>query len=125
MAVQKPYNGGEWTEARFNSFIKSALRKARWPVKYKCIKEAFVKNGINPKTGRKCKLHKCADCGKLFPQKDVVADHIEPVVPVTGFTNWDDIIRRMYCEIEGFQALCKECHKIKTAQEREERKKHK
>ena len=41
----KPRNGGSWTEARFNSFIVSALRKAtqRWGPKNVCIKKASEK----------------------------------------------------------------------------------
>ena len=120
---EKPYNSGQWTQARYNSFIKSALRGARWPVKYECIKSAFVEHGINPKTGRKCKLHKCVECKQLFPQNQMQADHIEPIIPVTGFTTWDDFISRLFCEIEGFQAICKDCHKIKTKKENEDRRK--
>jgi hypothetical protein len=55
----------------------------------------------------------------------MAADHIEPVVPIGGFTgetylgyNWNELIKRLYCEADGFQALCKECHKLKTADER-------
>jgi len=60
----------------------SALRRAQWPVKYEAIRSAFVRDGVNPATGRKCKLHKCSDCGELFPAKDMRADHIDPIVPV-------------------------------------------
>ena len=49
----------------------SALRRAQWPVKYEAIRSAFVRDGVNPATGRKCKLHKCSDCGELFPAKDM------------------------------------------------------
>ena len=125
MKKPKPHNSGQWTDARKRSFAMSALRGARWPVKYQTIKDAYVKDGVNPATGRKCKLHKCAQCGNLFPQKDMAADHIEPVVPIGGFTgetylgyNWNELIERLYCESDGFQALCKECHKLKTADER-------
>ena len=53
----------------------SALRRAQWPVKYEAIRSAFVRDGVNPATGRKCKLHKCSVCGELFPAKDMRADH--------------------------------------------------
>jgi len=125
MKKPKPHNSGQWTDARKRSFVMSALRGAKWPVKYQTIKDAYVKDGINPATGRKCKLHKCAQCGNLFPQKDMAADHINPVVPIEGFTeetylgyNWNELIQRLYCEIDGFQALCKGCHKLKSADER-------
>jgi len=103
----------------------SALRRAQWPVKYEAIRSAFVRDGVNPATGRKCKLHKCSACGELFPAKDMRADHIDPIVPVTGFDNWDSLIGRLFCEIGGFQAICVECHAVKTKAENAERKKNK
>jgi hypothetical protein len=59
-----------------------------------------------------------------FPDKKVIAgkiymDHIEPVVdPDEGYNGWDSFIERLFCDEEGFQLLCKECHDEKTAQER-------
>jgi len=103
----------------------SALRGAKWPPKYQALKNAYVKTGVNPTTGRMCKLHKCKQCGNLFPQKDMAVDHIEPVVPIDGFDcegflgyNWDQVLRRLYVETEGLQALCKPCHKLKSSDER-------
>lgn len=113
----KPHNAGQWTEARYHSFVMSALRRAMWPQKYKAIQAAYVQDGINPKTGRKRKLHKCEECKELFPANEMQADHTEPVVPLTGFDSWDGVIGRMYCEIDGFTALCKPCHKVKTKEE--------
>ena len=119
--LERPRNGGLWTEARFVSFVKSALRGARWPQKYECIKQAFVGMGINPRTGRACKLHKCPDCGGLFPQNGMQADHITAVIGPEGFQTWDLFISRLFCEADGFRALCKACHKTITAAERGER----
>jgi hypothetical protein len=53
------------------------------------------------------------------------ADHITPIVPVTGFDTWDNTIDRLFCEIEGLQALCVDCHAVKTKEENEERRKNK
>lgn len=123
--VPRTRNNGEWTEARFNSFIKGALRGAMWPPKFICIEQAFVGYGINPKTKRRCKMFACASCGNHFPQKEMKADHIEPVVPITGFTDWNTFISRLFVEAPGFQALCESCHSVKTKQEGEARKAHK
>lgn len=123
----KQYNGGQWTEARMRSFVMSALRKARWPVKYAAIKTAYVENGVNPATGRKCKLHRCVKCGGLFPANVMQADHIEPVVPLDGEWgdttrylgyNWNELIPRLFGELSNFQVLCKPCHKEKSGQEK-------
>jgi hypothetical protein len=119
--IDRPYNGGEWTDARMFYFIKSALRGARWPVKYAAVRTAYVEDGINPATGRKCKLHRCEDCRGLFPQNGVQADHVIPVVGPEGFQNWDLYIKRLFCEVEGFRILCKACHAQVTNIERAER----
>jgi len=121
----KERNGGEWTDARFRSFVTSALRAAsrRWPVKYKALKAAFTGRQVNAKTGKLAMHYKCAKCKKLFVAADVQVDHVQPVVdPKKGFVGWDVYIDRMFCEIENLQVLCKPCHKIKTDQEKLERK---
>tara|TARA_R110000851_G_scaffold162325_3_gene306024 strand:- start:12662 stop:13054 length:393 start_codon:yes stop_codon:yes gene_type:complete len=130
MGLKKTYAGGKYTEAKMRSFITSALRRCRYPVKYDALKLAFVKDGINPKTGRKCKLHKCAECKELFPASSMQIDHIEPVVPLEGFDNpvflgydWNEYIQRLFCDVKNFQAVCKPCHKMKSAEERKMRRK--
>jgi hypothetical protein len=121
--TKKTRNGGRWTEARFRSFIISALRAAtrRWAPRNEVMKEASTRRGF--------KL--CAGCNKEVPVsivvkgkrvKNVFADHIEPIVdPAKGFTTWDEWIERAFVEKEGFQCLCKECHDKKTAEERKRR----
>lgn len=123
-ATLKPHNGGQWTTARYHSFIKGALRaaSARWGPRFACIKDAKVSHG----------LYKCDLCGTIGPPTlppkeggkrritNIIADHIHPVVdPAVGFVDWNTIVERMFVEREGFQAICNECHKIKTQEERE------
>lgn len=122
------FNGDEWTQARFNSFIKSALRaaSARWPPRYKSLKKASVGKKINWKTGRIAEHYKCNSCMKEFPAKEVQIDHIHPIIsPVTGFTTWDEVIKNMFCEEENLQVLCILCHKEKTTAERRLAKEYK
>jgi 5-methylcytosine-specific restriction endonuclease McrA len=122
----KERNGGEWTEARFRSFVTSALRAAsrRWPPKYRALKDAFVGRKVNAKTGKLAMHYKCAECKQHFVAADVQVDHIKPVVdPKKGFTTWDNFIERMFCEAVNLQVLCKPDHKIKTDQEKLERRK--
>lgn len=121
MAGDTVRNGGEWTEARFNSFVKSALRAAsrRWPPKYTCLNLACTGQKVNQKTGRLAKHYKCNCCKNDFPAKDVQVDHINAIInPEIGFTNWDDVINNLFCEIDNLQVLCKECHSSKTALEK-------
>jgi len=126
LADNKKRNGGEWTDGRFRSFVTSALRAAsrRWPPKFKALKEAFVGRKTNKKTGKLAMHYKCAKCKKHFVATDVQVDHVLPVVdPKVGFVGWDSFIDRIFCEIENLQVLCKPCHKVKTEEEKAERKK--
>lgn len=117
------YNNGEWTDARFRSFIMSALRSAssKWGPKHKVKKEARTKRGF----------YKCAGCSQEVPStlpplpgnkrriNNAVVDHIKPVIdPKKGFTSWDEVVRRMFCEADGLQLLCEECHTKKTNEEK-------
>jgi 5-methylcytosine-specific restriction endonuclease McrA len=120
----KPYNSGQWTTARFNSFIKSALRSAsvRWPPRYTVLSDACVGTKINPKSGRLAKHYKCNACNNDFPAKEVEVNHITPVIPLSGFDSWDGVIKRIFCEKDGLELLCKPCHKLVTKKENDERK---
>jgi hypothetical protein len=111
---------GQWTEARYNSFIKSLLRQGtrRWAPIGEAQKEARVSRG----------LYKCAHCQEEVPNttrdgrkrvQNIFVDHIEPIIdPNTGFTTWDDCIERMFCEKVNLQLLCRACHDIKSNEER-------
>lgn len=119
---KKPHNSGQWTEARYRAFFMSTLRKARWPVKYEALKRAAVGKKINPVSGKLATFYRCAKCGGEFPAKEVQSDHINPIVPITGFDSWDGVIKRLAVEIDGFQCLCKTCHAEKTKKENDQRK---
>ena len=115
-SAEKPRNGGLWTEARFNSFVTSALRAAfrRWQPKYTTLKRSFVESRINPKSGRIAKHYRCNACGNSFPQLQVQIDHVEPI---GRGLSWNKFIERLFCEAENLQVLCKVCHKEKTKNE--------
>lgn len=111
----KPYCNGQWTKARFKSFITSALRRAssRWAPKYTCKK--------NARTARN--TYKCSLCNKSVGNKDIKIDHIYPVVdPTKGFESWDKFIERLFVELDGYQAICITCHKIKSKEENLQRR---
>ena len=118
---------GEWTEARYNSFVKSGIRSLtrKWKPMFDALKESATVRKTNEKTGREAMHYRCACCGNDFPLKGVAIDHIVPIVPTTGFDSWDNVISRALCEKDGFQVLCKSCHSIKTKEENSERKNNK
>jgi 5-methylcytosine-specific restriction endonuclease McrA len=98
---------GEWSP---NGYIFGALRRIwRWSPERKAVID-------NAKA--------CAICGSGFAsKKDLVVDHIEPVVPVSGFTTWDTYIHRLFCNRSNLQSLHKACHSAKSKAENAERRK--
>lgn len=117
-------NSGRWTQARFDTFIKGALRSAsrKWGPLNDCLKDARVRRGV----------YKCAGCEQQVPAstsvrgkrvKNAVVDHILPVIdPEVGFTSWDDYVDRLFCETENLQVLCHNCHEEKTNNEKAQAK---
>jgi cytochrome c553 len=50
-------------------------------------------------------------------------DHIHPVVdPAVGWVSLDMFADRLLCDESGFQAICLECHDVKTKGENQIRK---
>lgn len=121
--LERPRNAGQWTESRYRSFIISALRSAstRWGPKNECIKNARVRRGVY-----KCELCKKEGPATLPPKegnkrrrKNIVADHIQPIVdPTVGFVDFDTWIARCFVEADGYQALCHDCHTAKSNEEK-------
>lgn len=109
------------------SWLVTKLRRnsLQWPPKNWAKAEARVelspalkKDGTPGKRPRV--RYKCAHCEELFENKEVVLDHIEPVIdPEVGFVDWNTYIERLFCQSDGFQVLCEGCHDIKTELEDE------
>lgn len=121
----KTRNGGTWTESRFQSFIKSALRSAsnRWGPKYEVKKNARLSRGVYLCAGYRREPHETPATLPPKPggkkRRQAAVDHIHPIVdPREGFVSWDRVIERMFVEAEGLQLLCPDCHDAKTADER-------
>lgn len=112
--VERTRNSGTWTEARYFSFIRSALRSAfqKWGPKHEAKK--LAKRGYNQ--------YECAHCGEIYGNKDTEVDHIQPAGSLKTYQDLPAFVERMFCEVEGFQVLCKACHQVKTNEEREARK---
>ena len=104
----------------------------RWPPKHQVKKAAWRERGIYLCAGYKRRKHKVklsimeeiipATKGGVWLKKkvnNVFIDHIEPVIdPEKGFVSWNAVIKRMFCEADGLQVLCRECHSAKTKDER-------
>lgn len=71
-------------------------------------------------------MYRCESCTQPFPKAKVHVDHKICVVdPLTGFTNWDSYITRLFCSADNLQILCLDCHKVKTGAEAKIRKERK
>jgi len=111
--VEKPYNSGTMSASAFWGMIRSCLRqKSRW---WKPITEA--KNKVKracKNCGRQKWEYKCNKCNDWFPDKAIAVDHIIEAGSLTCKQDVGDFIERLFCEADGLQVLCTECHKIKT-----------
>lgn len=106
----------EGAQAKYNlkGWLTSVLRRAsfRWGPRSSALKLARVDRG----------LYKCATCSGQFRNKDIVLDHVIPVVSIkdgfkfrpNGAPDWNDFIDRLFCDVNGFQVLCNVCHDNKT-----------
>ena len=116
-------NGNRMSEAKFRAWVRSLLRSGsmRWGAKNDALESAAAGRGINPHTGRMAKLYRCERCGGKSSRAGVQVDHKQPVVPLSGWVSWDDFINRLFCEVDGYQVLCKRCHDLKTKSENKQR----
>lgn len=96
-------------EAQLRSFVLKNLRRASlsWGPRSECIRQARVERG----------LYMCSSCKACISKNELRVDHKITVIPLSGFDSFDGIIRRLFCEVDGLQALCVRCHDIKTQQE--------
>lgn len=106
----------------YHNKIRNALRRV-WQY-YPEKDKAFERAKRLPEGGSRY-WYECAMCLKLFPRrKDMDVDHIEPVGPMPGSRNapphltWHEPMEKLFAPAEGYQVLCKKCHKDKSRNER-------
>ena len=89
------------------AFLIQTLRRAsyRWPSRNAVLKRARVARG----------QYQCELCKAIVDRHNIKMDHIDPVVdPAVGWVSLDVFADRLLCEESGFQAICLECHSVKT-----------
>lgn len=106
--------GGLWTEARYWSFIRSALRRTfvRWPPNYQA-RNAARRPYKGPLKQQKWE-YECAMCKGWFPMKATQLDHINPCGPLKSLNDISGFVSRLFCEADGLRILCKPCHHTVT-----------
>lgn len=104
----------EWTEARFWSFIRSALRQAwqRWPPKYRVKDKAS--RPYKGKDKRRKKEFQCSDCKGWFKSSEVEVDHITPCGSLRSYEDLPRFVKNMFVGEDKLRLLCKSCHREVT-----------
>lgn len=93
-----------------HALIFSALRKVN---RYDPCKQ-IVKVAARRERGQ----YECAIGKEIVGPMDFQIDHILPVVrPETVHYDWNEVVRRMWPGVSGYQLLCIPCHERKTAAE--------
>lgn len=85
----------------------------RWPPRKQA--ELLVRRKYVGPNKRQKWEYQCAKCGQWYPRKEVEVDHIEPCGSLKNYQDLATFVRRLFCETDGFQVLCKKsCHRKKT-----------
>ena len=115
------------TEAAFNSYLRSGIRKALWsryPVKINWKNEACRPvSDLERKSGKFHPSTKfvgaCTYCNEAFPKSKLEVDHISQASQVKlSFETVGEFIQNTLCASDNFCLTCKPCHKIKSHQEK-------
>lgn len=109
-------NYPKWSNSRFFTFLRSALRQAwnRYPPKYEALKRAETSRKKNPATGKLAKHYRCAKCQEEFVAKEVQVDHKIDVGTLKSFSDLEGFAQRLFCSVDDLAVLCKDCHNTKT-----------
>lgn len=113
--VERTRAGSEWTEARYWSFVRSALRQAsrRYPPIARLALDAVKRP--NESSNKRMKWeYQCAECGDWFPRKEVQVDHIIACGSLKTYEDLPGFVERLFCEPNDLAVLCRKCHQDKT-----------
>lgn len=109
------------------SAIRGALRRtfARSPLIREMMSKVRREVPRYKKDGSRAKKdavqYLCGVCNVYTGSTKVSVDHVVPVIPETGFTDWNTFIDRLFCDASNLQVVCDDCHQKKTNAERAER----
>lgn len=104
--------------------IMSAIKRcfSKSPLHKEVMLNAKCPRKKGPRGGAQ---YRCKDCRKPFGPKKVQVDHIDPVVPIGTMSknmSWDQLVSRIFCDVDNLQVLCKDCHTKKSQKESKLRK---
>lgn len=103
-------------QKKIDKFLKNWLTQKlrrlsyQWPARKAALRKARISRGRY-----ECAMCKDAGVEEQYGPKEIVLDHIDPVVSEEdGWVDWNTYIKRLFCEEKGWQVLCRQCHDIKT-----------
>jgi glutaredoxin len=109
------------TEAAFMSYVRGGVRKSIWsryPVKTSFMKANRIRQ-VNKRTGKMCYGFKCAACKEFHPQSNIEIDHLSGHNQFKTLDDASSYLKAiLYVDYTDLQAMCKDCHRIKSYAER-------
>ena len=116
--VTRTRNNGTLTESAFWGAIRAVLRQASrwWKPLAECKKRA-KRSYVGPNKRRKI-AYECNHCKKLFLSEEITVDHIIQAGTLKCAEDLPGFVTRLFCEVDGLQCLCNDCHNVKTKEEK-------
>lgn len=110
------------------NLLKGAMRRvfARSDLRKQVVSKIIVQHS-DPKRKRVKTWGKCPCCGELDAISNFQVDHIIPLIELDKTLEdytWDELIDRLWCEIDNLKPIRTSCHKIKSKAEAAIRAKH-
>lgn len=125
-------------EFNLKQYLKNGIRRLsyRYPARSEAIKLARIPAPSDWPNKRVKWVCRCVECEKIFELSDMQADHIEPLIPTTGWPeapksdlydhrgmpDMNVLVYRCFVEPSKYQMLCKPCHKEKNKRENQIRR---
>lgn len=112
--------GNTMTESEFRSWVLSGLRSRTryWPPANAAWK---LNTRPSQSSNKRLKIeHQCNICKEWFSKAKMQLDHIKPIGGLSCLSKLQTWVERAFVEVEGYQKICKPCHKIKSRDERNE-----
>lgn len=87
-----------------------------WKGRTECLKNSRKRFVVGQHKNGKSKTrweYKCAECAIFYRLNEVEVDHIIEIGPFMG--DFNEYIKRMYCDQSNLQVMCIKCHSKKTS----------
>lgn len=109
------------------ALVSGAIRRAfsRSELRRRVVEASVIahSDSLRPRVKTWCR---CVKCKKPSPKSSMEVDHsFQQVIPldkslmdvIVSESGWDNLVNRIWCDVSNLQALCGECHQVKTQEE--------